>query len=147
MLPAWIAARFGEAPRVLIDRCLPFPWSALATPPGPGTRSVRDILVHMVDSEALWIGHIARGQPYEELDPSRYADLEAIRRIWEPQRTATLAFTESLPMEEWSARRPLPADFGPGQTTTVEETIWHTVTHDFYHRGQIATRLALLRGS
>ena len=28
--------------------------------------------------------------------------------------------------------------------TTIEEIVWHVVTHEQYHRGQIFTRLAML---
>lgn len=145
MLPPWIAGLFGEAPRRVVDRCRPHTWAGLTTAPGPGTRSTRDILVHMVDTEALYIDHIVQGVTYRELDPEAFASLDAVLRHWDPQRAASMRFIQALSPEERAGRRPLPWD--PATTSTVEELVWHVVTHEFYHYGQITTRLALLQGS
>jgi uncharacterized damage-inducible protein DinB len=55
---------------------------------------------------------------------------------------ATIAFVQALSPEERLSRRAFPWD--ASQSASVEEIVWHVVTHEQYHRGQIFTRLALL---
>jgi hypothetical protein len=54
-------------------------------------RSVRDILVHLMENEAGWAGHVIRGEPRRRFDPAVYGNLNAILAEWEPLRAATAA--------------------------------------------------------
>ncbi|MDR7428208.1 MAG: DinB family protein [Armatimonadota bacterium] len=72
----------------------------------------------------------------------RAEDLDGILAAWRPQREATVALVAGLSPAEARSRRPFPWD--PTETASVEEIIWHVVTHEQYHRGQVFTRLALL---
>lgn len=56
------------------------------------------------------------------------------------ERFRTLA--GALAPERGQSRRPFPWD--AHETASVEEIVWHVVTHEQYHRGQIFTRFALL---
>ncbi|MGH2452920.1 MAG: DinB family protein [bacterium] len=142
MIPRQTLDYFSAVPDELLALCAPHDWDALASPPGEGLRSIRDILVHMVGAEKHWIQHVIVGQPQTRDQPEAFGDLEAIHRVWRPQRDATVALAERLTAEEWRSRRPLHVD--PRRTDTVDEIFWHVVTHEQYHRGQIFTRLALL---
>jgi uncharacterized damage-inducible protein DinB len=133
---------FQNAPNELVDLCRPHSWKELTASPSPGMKSVRDILVHLVDAEAGWIGHAVEGEPREPLTPDRFGDLDGILAVWEPRRTATVRLVQSLTPEEQASRRPSPWD--AGVFATVAEIVWHVVTHEQYHRGQIFTRLGLL---
>ena len=142
MLPPRIADGFSRQPEDLIGLCRTYSWDELTRPPRKGMRPIRDILVHMMDTEGYWIGHVVSGAPDQKFAPKAFGDLDAILTAWNPQREASLAFLRALTPKERADRRPLPWD--KRQSASVEEIVWHVVTHDQYHRGQIFTRLALL---
>ncbi len=142
MLPPRVAAAFRSLPADLVGVCRPHPWADLVAAPAAGLRSVRDILVHIMDTEAGWLQHVVLGQPRRELDPATFADLDAVLAAWEPLRAASSELVLALSDEERRSRRPLPWD--AAETVSVEEVVWHVVAHDQYHRGQVFTRLGLL---
>jgi uncharacterized damage-inducible protein DinB len=96
----------------------------------------------MVGAEAFWIRHVIHGEPRLRLDPVSFAHPGAILEVWEPQRTQTLAFVQAMTAEQRANRRSFP--WNADETASLEEIIWHVVTHEQYHRGQVFTRLALL---
>ncbi len=142
MLPQRIFDGFKNVPAEIVGLCRPHTWEQLTTPPAEGMKPVRDILVHMVGAEAFWITHVVQGHPRLRLDPASFGDLDRILSIWTPQRAATLEFVRNLTPEGRLARRPLP--WNQAETTSLDEIVWHVVTHEQYHRGQVFTRLALL---
>jgi uncharacterized damage-inducible protein DinB len=105
-------------------------------------RPIRDVLVHLIDAESGWIGHVIQGKPFNRLDPASFGDLDQILAVWTPQREATLALIGNLTSQERAARKCLP--WNSAETASVEEIVWHVVTHEQYHRGQIFARLAML---
>ncbi len=142
MIPDRILRSFSALPEELTGLCRPHSWAELTTPPGEGMRSIRDILVHMMGAEYSWIQTVVLRAPRRRYRPEEFEDLDAILSVWRPQREATVALAAGLSPAEASSRRPFPWD--PTQTASVEEIIWHVVTHEQYHRGQVFTRLALL---
>jgi len=142
MIPRQTLGYFTAVPDELLALCAPHRWEDLTSPPAPGLRSIRDILVHIVGAEQRWIHHAIAGQPKMSDRPEAFSDLDTIGRHWRPQRKATVALVQGLTAEAWHSRRPF--HFDPSRTATVEEILWHVVTHEQYHRGQIFTRLALL---
>jgi len=142
MFPPRVISAFQNAPSELVNLCRPHSWAELTGSPAPGMRSIRDILVHLVDAEAGWFGHAVEGGPRDHLTPDRFPDLDGILAIWSPRRAASVRLVQSMTPEKQASRRPSPWD--AGEFATVAEIVWHVVTHEQYHRGQIFTRLALL---
>jgi uncharacterized damage-inducible protein DinB len=142
VLPPRIAEGFKNLPGELVGLCRPHSWEQLTTPPGEGMRPIRDVLVHLIGAERFWIRHFIQGQPWLRVEASSFGDLDRILVAWAPQREATLAVLRGLTPAERQARKPLPWD--PAETASVEEVVWHVVTHEQYHRGQVFTRLAML---
>lgn len=142
MLPPRIEEGFARLPVEMIDLCRPHAWGDLTRPPGEGVKSIRDVLVHMVSAEAYWIQHVVVGGPRQRLDPASFGDLDSILTSWAPQREATLALIRDMGPDQRLARRPFP--WNQEESASVEEIVWHVVTHEQYHRGQIFTPLALL---
>lgn len=142
MIPPRTLELFRAVPDELLALCAPHGWDALTSAPAEGLRSIRDILAHMVGAEQHWIYYVLAGKARTGDRPEAFGDLDAIGRLWRPQRDATVAMASALTAEEWRARRPLPWDLQ--QSAGVDEIFWHVVTHEQYHRGQIFTRLALL---
>ena len=142
MLPPRVAAAFEKVPGELVGLCRPHTWEELTTPPGADMRPIRDVLVHLLAAEGFWIGHVIQGHSRPRPDLASFTDLDSILGAWAPQRQASLALLHTLEPAERLARRPLPWDLA--DHATIEEIIWHVVTHEHYHRGQVFTRLALL---
>lgn len=142
MLPPLIAEAFRSFPADLVSVCRPHPWEELTRAPGEGLRSVRDILVHLMENEARWVGHVIWGEPRRRFELSVYESLDAILAEWEPLRVAAADTILRLPQEVRESRRPLPWD--ASRSVSVAEVVWHVVAHDQYHRGQVFTRLGLL---
>jgi len=142
MLPPRIAEGFLAVPDEIVGLCRPHAWDELTRPPAEGMRAIRDILVHMVSAERYWMRYVIQGEPRQRLRPDHYPTLDSILNDWKPQRIATLAFISGLSVEERPVRRTLPWD--ATKSASLEEIVWHVVTHEQYHRGQIFTRLALL---
>jgi uncharacterized damage-inducible protein DinB len=142
MLPPRITDGFKSLPGELVELCRPHSWEQLTTPPGEGMRPIRDVLVHLIAAEAWWIRHVVRGHSRPQIEPASFGDLDRILVVWVPQREATLALLRGLTTQERLSRRPLP--WNPAETASVEEIVWHVVTHEQYHRGQVFTRLAML---
>ena len=142
MLPPVIADAFRSFPADLVVVCGPHPWGELTHSPGEGLRSVRDILVHLMENESGWVGHVIRGESRRKVDPGAFDSLDAILAEWRPLRASTVVTFLGLTVEERLSRRPLPWD--TSKTVSVEEVVWHVLGHDQYHRGQVFTRLGLL---
>jgi uncharacterized damage-inducible protein DinB len=142
MLPPRIAEAFKKLPADLVGLCRPQSWKQLTTPPAQGMRPIRDVLVHLIEAEAGWITHVIQGLPLRRFDPSLFTDLEQVLATWTPQRQATCTFVGGMTPHERLSRRALP--WNPAELVSVEEIVWHVVTHEQYHRGQIFTRLAML---
>ncbi len=142
VLPAAIAERFRTVPADVIAQCRPHPWEQLTTAQAPGMKSIREILVHMMGTEHFWLHHVVEGKPLRRPDPAAFENLDAILAPWSAQREATMAWLETLGPGQLSSTRMQPGS--PSKSATVSDIIWHVVTHEQYHRGQIFTRLAFL---
>ena len=142
MIPQRIFERFGTVPDELTGLCRQHTWTQLTAPPGEGMKSIRDVLVHMASAERYWIQHVVLGGPLDRLQPEAFGDLGAILAAWKPQREATMAFVRGMTAGQRAEQRAFPWD--PKELASVEDIVWHVVTHEQYHRGQIFTRLALL---
>ncbi len=142
MIPPRILKTFRSLPNDLVGLCRPHTREQLTTPPTDGMRSLWDVLVHLAGVEAFWIGHVVLGHPRKKLLPESFKDLNDILSFWDQQREATISLVRTLTAEERTSRRAFPWD--PDENASVEEIVWHVVTHEQYHRGQIFTRLALL---
>jgi uncharacterized damage-inducible protein DinB len=142
MIPPRVAAGFAGFPNEITELCRPHSWDELTRRPSEGMRSIRDILVHLISTEVYWIDYVIHGRPRRRFDPTAFHSLEEILEAWTPQRKATLAIIETLKPDVRLERRPFP--WNPDESASIEEIVWHIVTHEQYHRGQIFTRLALL---
>ncbi len=142
MLPTRVLETFSRLPAEIVGLCRPQTWEDLTTSPQPGMRPIRDALAHMIGTEVFWILHIIRGKTLRRRKPEFYESLDGVLRVWVPQRETTAEFVRTLTPAKRRERRRLPWD--ATQSASVEEIVWHVVTHEQYHRGQIFTRLALL---
>jgi uncharacterized damage-inducible protein DinB len=141
MLPTRVERAFAESPAELVEVCRPRRWEDLIAPLGEGMRSIRDLLIHLIETEQGWIEKVARVRREPESFAARMDDLDAILAHWTPLRRSTVAYVQSLSAEDLVELRPFPWD--ASEMVSVAEIVWHVVAHEQYHRGQIFTRLAL----
>ena len=142
MLPPRIRVGFENLPDELTGLCRGHSWQQLTAPPADGIRPISDILLHMVRAEAFWFEHVVFGKPRPKADPENFNNLGAILAVWKPQRDRSLAWLARLTDHDRADTRPLPWD--QTQHASIDDIVWHVVTHEQYHRGQVFTRLALL---
>ena len=100
----------------------------------PGVFSVRDLLVHLMDTEDFWIGSVVLAEKQRKFTPEKYADTETLRTDWDKVRERTRKLFATLPAELLLQTRAVPGE--PGETFRVERILWHFLTHEIHHRGQ-----------
>jgi len=142
MFPMRVIQAVKNLPNELTTLCCQHAWAGLTLAPANGMRSIHEILAHLIDAEAGWINHVVRELPRQRVQPGLFSSLDQIAQTWLPQREATLSWVQGLTANDLASTRPLP--WNREELATVEEILWHFVTHEQYHRGQIFTRLALL---
>jgi uncharacterized damage-inducible protein DinB len=102
--------------------------------PGNGARSVRSILVHIVDAERHWVEGVVKGGARERLDPADYPTGETVRDAWRRQRRSTRTLLDELGTAGLAQTRSAP--WIEGSDPTIEHILWHVLMHEAHHRGQ-----------
>lgn len=111
---------------------------------GAGFDSIRDILVHTMAAQWIWLSRWQGVSPTSLFDPVEFPDLAAIRSRWEALETETQAFVAGL------------FEAGLDQTISYRNTrgqpfayqLWqmmvHQVNHATQHRSEVAAILTHL---
>lgn len=105
-----------------------------AVTPNPGWGSLREILVHLLDTEFGWRASLQGLDASEILEAEAFPDLAALQTRWAEERAAWAAFEA-----EWTDAR-LNTPHKPGRPT-VGQVILHVVNHGTQHRSEAATFL------
>ncbi|MDR3708635.1 MAG: DinB family protein [Capsulimonadaceae bacterium] len=114
-------------------------------------RSIRQIVLHMIDQERFWIVHLAQGGPWVRPEPADFTSPDLLVEGLVATRKQTMLYIKLLRAETLRAVRTIPTD---GEMNTPETNrpvawlIWRAVEHELYHYGQIQQRRydALARG-
>jgi uncharacterized damage-inducible protein DinB len=101
----------------------------------PGAFSVRDLLVHLMDAEDYWIGSVILAGKHQKFTPEKYADLNTLRADWEKIRERTKTVFATLSSEMLG--EPRTVQWETEVTFDVDKALWHLLTHEIHHRGQI----------
>lgn len=111
---------------------------------GPGPRSVRDLLVHMMSSEWVWLSRWHGVSPTAMLDPEAFPTVEALEERWRRIRSELQRFLGQVRAPD--LRHPLPyvSTEGEEHRLPLVCAMEHVVCHATYHRGQVATLLRRL---
>ncbi|BAS28731.1 DinB family protein [Limnochorda pilosa] len=140
--PEIVFKALSERPFQLLDLARKLPEGGFTWQPYPSVKSIRAILVHMLGAEEFWVEYVLRGQPRTERDPAAFPSPATLEEVWRPVRERTVAYLRGLGEEELARRHPLP--WNQAERLTGQEIAWHVVTHEFHHKGQVCTRLAML---
>ncbi len=101
----------------------------------PGMFSVRDLLVHLMDAEDYWIGSVVLAGRHRKFTPEKYSDAKDVRQDWDEVRRRTRTVFATLSDELLGCSRSVHRD--TEETLDVDRILWHFLTHEFHHRGQV----------
>lgn len=141
-IDAWIDAREG-----VIAEVKNFPPAKLAFRPAPGTRSVAELAVHIMEVSAMMTGELTREDtdfhrmPFPRLVAHWAKDVQGLRgkreivaALERTLRMGVAAFRNAgeLHMMQWITRF-------DGRKGTRLAWFHHGIAQEMYHRGQLAT--------
>ncbi len=102
-------------------------------PTGAVRRSVRDILVHIMNAEKYWITFLKESD-YQMSKPEEFLDIQSIRDEWLKVSAETDEFIRNLPEDHLLHVRSVRI----GEriiSFTVAKALLHMATHEIHHRG------------
>jgi uncharacterized damage-inducible protein DinB len=118
-----------------------------------GQRSVRDTLVHMIDTQVChfsWIdGSMSREESFaRRFPPEDYPDIAAVRRFTEVAAANVRGFLATVTSDA-DLSRLLPRAQGDGGPAgrRVWEVLLHVANHSTQHRSEVAVMLTALQRS
>ena len=102
-------------------------------PTGGGEGSVRDILVHIMNTEKFWMAFLKETE-YQMNRQENFQDVYSIRDAWSRVAADTEEFIKNLPEDQLYHVRSI----NSGDQTisfTVAKALLHIATHETHHRG------------
>ena len=118
---------------------------------GERFHNIKDLLLHVMDVEDHWVHGVARGaRGYHEQDythewgipNARQYDLNWILGYSRSVQAETLKFLASNP--DMGAQVALIQDDPETSTVSLDQLMWHVMTHEVRHTAQIALLIRLL---
>ena len=102
---------------------------------GSGIESIRDILVHLIDTERYWIS-VLRAKKSVRLNPADFETIGDIKAVWCETEDLTKGFLKDLNKEQLSHVRSVRR---AGKTVyfTVAKALIHLAAHEVHHQGLI----------
>ncbi len=102
-----------------------------------GRGSIRNLLVHTVNTYRYWLELFARNQPVEFTEPGAVPTAAEARRLFARADAAVGAFIGCF---RGAYETPLTGELRGQTVTATPLTLFtHVVTHEFHHKGQIAS--------
>lgn len=106
------------------------------TPP----RELLAKLAHICEAQRAWRMMLTRGQFDDFLQPADYADLTAVRALWQREKSEFWRYLRSL--DESDLEREFTYDGDAGlRRRRVWHCLWHVVNHGTQHRAECAALL------
>lgn len=109
---------------------------------GVGWGSIRDILVHLVNTEKYWIS-ILKEEEMQWLESSHYPDLDSVADAWIEVEKATREYLLKLEIDDLHHVKRVR---WPDATIsfTVKKALVHLATHEIHHRGLIVGLIRIM---
>jgi uncharacterized damage-inducible protein DinB len=108
-----------------------------------GGRSLRDLVVHWIESEDYWINTVVCNRKITPYHCDDYATVRAACRKWDEVRKETFACIKALTEEDLKQHRTVRLQYSV-QDITVEKAILYLCTHDAQTRGEFCVQMLLL---
>jgi len=116
----------------------------LDSDPGPGGRSLREILLDFVRAERYWIGHLVAGYPEYRPRLEDFADGPSLAEALAATREVTRRVLEPLGQDGLRAVRTVPGDPQANRHETnmpISGMFWHVLELEMLCRGRVLQRL------
>lgn len=136
-----LAQTTAEIPFRLLDSLRQVPQEQFLAPSLSGGRSLRDVLVHMLIAEQNWVGHVVLKSEKSPAQLQDFASVDEIERAWHLVREETMRFLRAATAEQLSTT--IVDEYEPHITYSAELALWHWLTHEFFHAGEICLALGL----
>jgi uncharacterized damage-inducible protein DinB len=108
------------------------------------SRSIRDILVHVISAEWGWLSRCGGPARGPALKPADYPTVEAVVETWAIVEGHTRAFVSKLEDHELTGDVEFENPSGDKRSMPLGELLQHAANHGVHHRGQVALLLSLL---
>ena len=105
--------------------------------PNPGWKSLREILVHTLDTEYGWRSVLQAQRDTTILEATDFADVAALRDHWQAEQAAWFDYEAGLSQETLQERY----DENSQSGLMVWQRIVHVVNHGTQHRSEAAAIL------
>jgi uncharacterized damage-inducible protein DinB len=102
---------------------------------GSGIGSIRDILVHLINTERYWIS-VLREKESVRLNPADFETIGDIKTVWCETEELTRRFLKDLNQEQLSHVRSV-RHAGKTVYFTVAKALIHLAAHEVHHQGLI----------
>jgi len=106
--------------------------------------SVRDTLVHLIETEWIWLERWLGKSPQSTLSPQEFPSLSAVTEKWNAVEREMRKFLATLTDEALVKPVTYLSQKGDSFTYELWRPMLHLITHQSYHRGQVATLLRQL---
>ncbi|MFW9967126.1 MAG: DinB family protein [Candidatus Thorarchaeota archaeon] len=128
--------------RAIIDSLKPLSNDDFNRNHGVGWGSIRDILVHLVNTEMYWLS-ILKDEEMEWLESSHYPDLGSVADAWAEVEKGTREYLTKLRTDDLHHLKRVR---WPDATIsfTVKKALVHLATHEIHHRGLIAGLIRMM---
>jgi uncharacterized damage-inducible protein DinB len=109
--------------------------------PEEGQRSIRDLLLHLLDTDRGWRTGLETGKRPERLRREDYLELAALRRGFESERSAWEAFLANL--DDALIDDDIELKAGPNRVFSFGrwKVLHHVLLHGMQHHAEIAQQL------
>lgn len=107
---------------------------------GVGGLSLRNILVHLMDTEKYWIS-VVKGTEIERFNPEAFPTLDTVRKAWCDVERETRDYLQTLNESQLQHVKSVVWNSNT-INFTIGKSLVHFATHEIHHRGVI---IGLLR--
>jgi len=112
--------------------------------PGPGGRSLQEILLGFIRAERYWVGHLVSGFPEYRPQAADFPDGPALAEAIKATRAVSAQVLAPLGPDGLRAVRTVPGDPATNRYETnrpIGWLFWQVLEQEIFCRGQIAQRL------
>ncbi len=118
----------------------------LLAPGGAGRGSIRDTLVHAFGTQRGWLSwwddSLSPDEAYQRRrDPLEFADLAALRTLWEAVQQQTQAFVDGLTDADMARVYSQTLPNGAQWSMPLWQMMLHVANHGTQHRSEVAAML------